>query len=295
MNYKHYLYLVWTSIALMATAWVSFADTSARYDCSLVQNGINSGLYPTTNTIYNKQTVTLALQHLADFCCKKWYLWSDRPVCNGIENRVWWIESPYIFDHLINLWFRRIDASTTPSLRYSLTADTRWAEWQTKLTSFNDTTKLTSPGEIIDTYNSSTFWQQSFTPYQISASCDLSNDTYNTLSLYERYKVTCELAMCFGKLNPNASANLAQTSAWLIDNQSCDQIAANRKETETNIVRQLLTRVWIRTITSVVDQYTNNYFIWTRRQNLYEQRLTFDQWLTFVNRKIQEGTPVCSN
>lgn len=294
MNYKHYLYIIGTSIALMATPWVWFAAT--RYDCSLVVNGVQKAASnyqsQSNNTLYDKQTITLALQHLADYCCKKWYVeWEE--ACADIENRKWWAESPYIFDHLLNLWFRRLDAEQDATLRYNLPADTAWAEWKTKLKTFNNPESLTKPNDIVTTYNSTKFWQETFTSTPLE-SCTLSNEIYTTLSLYDRYKVACDISVCIAKSQSIIWENSATTSVRRLETNPCDTLLASRKNTETALVKQLLTRVWIRTITSIVEQYTNNYFVWTRWQNLYEQRASFDQSLTFVNRKIQEWTPVCS-
>lgn len=295
MNYKHSLYIICTSIALIATSWVWFA--AARYDCSLVIDGVQKAASnyqnQTANTLYDKQTITLALQHLSDYCCKKWYIqWET--ACTGIENRKWWAESPYIFDHLIDLWFRRLDAAENATLRYNLPADTVWAEWQAKIKTFNNPESLTKPNDIVTTYNSTKFWQETNTKSIIERNCVLSNETYNSLSLYDRYKVACDISVCIAKIQPILGENSATTSVRRLETNPCDTLLASRKNTETAIVKQLLTRVWIRTITSIVEQYTNNYFVWTRWQNLYEQRASFDQSLTFVNRKIQEWTPVCS-
>ncbi len=294
------------ALSLIIIAWESFA-ADTKFDCGLIVEDkiAASTIAPNWywyNGLYDNQTIWTALQHLADYCCIQWYINASRWICKWSEERVWWAESPYLFDHLINIWFRKLDAYTDANLRYNLPADSRWTEWQQELQKFNKPSNLATPESIINVYNSDKFWrttnwQNTDNPwFIIDASCNDAKNRYDQLSLYDRYKASCEIAKCLSNTTTFAWANSSKTSINLLQEspEICETIYSNRKNTETLSVNQLATRAWIRTITSIVEQYTKNYFVWTRWQNLYEQRTSFDQWLTFVNRKVQEGTPVCS-
>ncbi len=293
-------------LSLTILAWESFA-ADIKFDCWLiVGEKVNPALivpnWYSYNWLYDSQTIWTALQHLTDYCCIQWYIDSSRDICKWSEERVWWAESPYLFDHLINVWFRKLDAYTDAKLRYNLVADNRWTEWQQELQKFNTPSNLATPENIIDIYNSDKFWRTTNWSanekdwFILDVSCNDAKDRYNQLSLYDRYKASCEIAKCLANTTTFAGANSSKTSINLLQEnpEICETIYSNRKNKETLSINQLATRVWIRTITSIVEQYTKNYFVWTRWQNLYEQRTNFDQWLTFVNRKVQEGTPVCS-
>ena len=232
------------------------------------------------STLVDESTIKQAVQNLSNSC-------------NIV---VWGAESNYIFDHLIDVSFRKLDAYSDATLRYNLTEDTKWKERQELVTKFATPSNNTKPEQVIEAFQ--TYWpssEQDWTNYIPSTSCNIENT--DSLSLRGRYKAACIIAKCLSQKQALITQNETnKTSAVLLlqKGEICDELSQNRYLSEISYMRQLVARVGIRTINNLVEQYTKNYFIWNRRQNLYEQFTTFNQNLSFVNRKIQEGTPVCS-
>lgn len=256
-------------------------------DCKIVMNWVDKGIdlfkndvKSQWNPLVDEDTIGQAVQNLSNSCNKV----------------VWWVESNYIFDHLVDLSFRRLDAYIDPALRYNLDADTKWKEWQDLVTKFATPSNNTKPEQIIQAFSSyRPLVEQAWTTYVYSSTCDIPNT--DKLSLYWRYKAACSIAKCLSEKRVLVTQNPSdETSAVRLKKEAniCDQLTSNRYEAEVSYMRQLVARAGIRTINNLVEQYTKNYFVWNRRQNLYEQFTSFNQNLSFVNRKIQEGTPVCS-
>lgn len=280
-------------IILIASIWLLYvwqptvyADFSTN-DCAIVINWVDKAMEwfkndvkSQWNTLLDENTIRQAVQNLSNSC----------------NSTVWWAESNYIFDHLIDLSFRKLDAYEDATLRYNLSPDIKWKEWQEKLKKFSDPTNNTKPQEIIDTF--ALYWpakQADWTTYVPSNTCNITNS--DSLSLRWRYKAACSIAKCLSEKKTLVTQNSTdETSAVRLQNNSeiCEDLSQNRYLSEISYVKQLIARAGVRSINNLLEQYTKNYFVGNRRQSLYEQFTSFDQNLSFVNRKVQEGTPVCS-
>jgi hypothetical protein len=64
---------------------------------------------PGNEGAFDKEALDIAKQHLGNYCDK------DKGTPGA--------ESPYLFDHLIDIGFRKLDAYAEDTLRYGLTAD----------------------------------------------------------------------------------------------------------------------------------------------------------------------------
>lgn len=274
-------------ISIFSSLWTTHADIFDTVDCPIVRNGVQKTLLEYKKSLNNQLSSIIdekalwqALQNLYNYC-------------NG---KAWWAESSYLFDHLIDISFRKLDAYKDATLRYNLDADTKWTERQTTLTDFADPTKNKKPEEIIIGFNTARSTNYQWTTLIPSeSSCTIEN--IDIMPLYTRYKAACEIAKCITLKKPRATqfaTDKTSTTSLYNEPEVCDILAKNRYLQENSYIKQLVVRAWIRTINNLVEQYTKNYFIWTRRQNLYEQFTKFDQELSFVNRKVQEWTPVCS-
>lgn len=259
----------------------AFALDNFSYDCGITvgtkDNISRAKWVDNAGGVLDKNSLEMAFLHLKNHC-------------NYI---VWWAESNLLFDHLIDMWFRRLDAYENENLRYKLASDSVWSGWIAKLNEFTDTKKTTTPEQIINAYVE--FWwddPQITIDTPNSGTCAVKN--YDQLNLYKRYLATCEMARCISlKKTVVVQEWIMYTSAALVKTDRCESIVSARKETELAFVRQLTARSALRTTESLFTSYTNTYFK-SRWSDLYENFTAFDQWLTFVNRKIQEWTATCS-
>lgn len=281
---KHLITVIWLLCIWQPFVYADFSEN----DCRIVINWADRALKQYTvdlnsqwSTLVDEKTIWQALQNLYNHC----------------DNKVWWAESNFIFDHLIDLSFRKLDAYADPTLRYNLSEDTKWKEWQKLVTDFANPANNAKPEQVIQAFNTYRPSKEvDSTIYVTSNTCEIPNT--NTLSLRGRYKASCLIAKCLSQKRWLIASDITnKTSAIRLDEKpdTCDILSENRYQSEVSYVKQLVARVWIRTINNLIEQYTKNYFVWNRRESLYEQFTSFNQNLSFVNRKIQEGTPVCSS
>lgn len=227
--------------------------------------------------VLDKNSLERAFLHLKNYC----------------NYTVWWAESPLLFDHLIDIGFRRLDAFEDERLRYELSVDSMWSRWISKINEFTDAEKITTPEKIINAYVE--FWgddPEITIDGPNSDTCAVKN--YDKLNLYKRYIATCEMARCISmKKTIVITEWVVQSSASLVKTNRCLWIVADRKENELAFVRQLTARASMRATDSLFTSYTNTYFK-SRWSDLFENFAAFDQGLIFVNRKIQEWTKTCA-
>jgi hypothetical protein len=281
---KLFTIIIATSLVCAYSTWFAVEQFD---DCKIVLNGPQAAFESMKNgitftSLLDEKTLQQALTNLHNYCTWK----------------VWWAESYYLFDHLLDLWFRKLDAYPDATLRYNLDANTKWKLWQDLVTRFADPSQKATPEQIQQAFASYRPWYEAeWSTYSTSSSCDISN--IERLSLRWRYRAVCEIASCMSlvpwivtqNIGGNWSASMLNTRGPCTES---DWVVVGRYMQELAYIKQLSARASIRTITNLVEQYTQNYFVWTRWQNLYHQFSSFDQNLQFVNRKVQEWTPVCA-
>lgn len=293
----------WYSLCGFLTAvllWAHIPTVSAEYigDCAVMLDGTSSankilGSYAQDNTVVDSQTLTLALKSLWHYCCAYSLLDPENAGCKETKELKWWADSPYLFDHLLDISYRRLDANEDSALRYGLPSDDKWSERQKKLTELGNPDNKITPSAIQQAYAANRTLGS--TPFVSSDTCSISsNIQYSTLTIDQRYAVACMMASCIAEHAPKATSNLTDASRASTTSNLCPDIYKQRINQETDYVRQLQVRVGIRNVTNILQQYTQNYFIDTRRSMLYDEITNVSQNLTFVNRKVQEWTPACS-
>lgn len=229
-----------------------------------------------TNTLFTKPALEASFLHLRNYC---------KQIPEGME-------SPYLFDHLLDISFRQLDAYDDETLRYKLPIDKEASEWAIQLNELTTNVATTTPEKIINTFNDFRMDDPSMLT-TTDSSCNVAN--YDKLNLYKRYIAACQISRCISiKTTTRVTQNTTQTSAGLVQSDLCETIVDSRKNTELAYIRQLISRSAVRTIDNMFTSYADRYFK-ERWWALHKDWTEFDQGLSFINRRVQEWTPVCSN
>lgn len=105
------------------------------------------------NDFMTTRDLEIARDHLRSYCC------IEKPALSALiwkcDNLVMWPESPYWYDHLIDVGLRRLDAE---SLYPGMSVDTQWSGWRTFL---KDTENMKNPEAFLNAYT--WYWIQSWT------------------------------------------------------------------------------------------------------------------------------------
>lgn len=276
-----FLLLIMATVIWFYWAPSAYALDNFSYDCGITvgakDNISRAAGVDNAWGVLDKNSLEMAFLHLKNHC----------------NYKLWWAESDLLFDHLIDIGFRRLDAYEDEKLRYGLATDSAGSGWIAKINEFTDTEKINTPEKIINAYVEA--WgddpQITIDPPN-TGTCAVKN--FEKLNLYKRYLATCEMARCISmKKTIVISEWVVQSSASLVKTNRCSTIVDARKDSELAFVRQLTARASLRATDSLFTSYANTYFK-SRRSDLYENFTAFDQWLTFLNRKIQEWTATCS-
>lgn len=235
-----------------------------KYDCSLAASNIDDLLKSLKNSISNfkvfkEDDIKLAHQHLKSYCCKKWFLGSD---CDG-----WWSntpESPYLFDQLIDVWFRKLDGD--PNLSYGGQLDSDGKQRREEVRKLAKDPQWKNPGEILDLFNKYRDVKQTWTD-----------------KLSVKYNDTCEesrvIKMSFPQVFDDESLDAGYSQ--------CLSIASSRVNGEMTYVNYVMVYKWIKYLKDAIHNYLMDYFLKEKSmmvlEKLSEVQWKLWQWVQKVN------------
>ncbi len=155
--------------------------------------------------IFPIEAVNVAQNHLRSYCCKKGLL-QDAETCKNLDTI--YVESPFLFDHLLDIYLRRLDAfgktDTTKDLMYWLEADPQWKERRDFMIEILQDPNGAPPMKIAEKYQKT--WKLSTDPFRIirewggedntviaDTSLNTLNQDFNNWPLVNKYTYACEL------------------------------------------------------------------------------------------------------
>lgn len=107
---------------MISLVGIAFADD----DCLLGPSPVSSGAWQAYSLVLPYQDLKLAYNHLWAYCCKNGLFPKDRNNCGDNAPKDVYLESPFLFDHLVDVWIRHFD----PLSIYSGQTVDSWAkEW----------------------------------------------------------------------------------------------------------------------------------------------------------------------
>lgn len=172
---------------LLVIVTIFSAFSFAKDDCE----NVNVGLWRSFGDFLSADDLDIARDHLRSFCCV------EKPNLSALiwncENLVMWPESPYWYDHLIDVWLRKLDAE---SLYPEMVPDLQWKEWRDFL---KDTEKMKNPEIFSDKYKK--YWIQSgvylFASYKDADNLQIDDILSKTqwFNLYDKYINYCFIVM----------------------------------------------------------------------------------------------------
>lgn len=219
------------------------------------------------NDILSEAELELAYDNLKDFCCSKSYLEDD---CDSWESKKY-PESPYLYDHIVDIWFRKLDWEE--ELLYDwVELDEKWQERREEIRELANSEDIVSPQVINNTFDQ--YW-----------------DVWWSDWMYRKYQLLCKESW------------LVQTKVFSIfsDDTSvseltnaCNWMLQDRVDRELTYVKSLMNVRWDHFMTTNLINYTDKYFARNRWISLLEKLVHFEALLLQVTKKVNEWTPQCS-
>ena len=287
---KYYLYLF---ISILITCSIllqdSFASDEDNYgDC---KNSTVWWWYVWYTSIYPQELITVAQNNLKQYCCtyKKPYLTVEQSEQCKDKIADYYVDSPRLYDHLIDVGMRYLDGDET--LQYTQAPlDTKGKERRKWVTEYGNTPTGRIPLELTNKYTEYRGTMiEDFDIVDSSKPCEDRKDIFlgynknrDTLSLAKKYFVLCELNSCMvnGQKNNRISA--------------CQSLVTERIIGERNYVQWLLLHQGTLALATNFEAYALWYINHDKFSKLLEKIVMMSKWLGFVNNKVNEMTKMCS-
>lgn len=275
---------------------ITFANSEDIYwDC----NKSTIWWYKEYTNIFPKELISLAEKNLQQYCCrnKKSYLTNEKTIACENNKVEYYIDSPRLYDHLVDIGMRYIDWDYSlqyPDSNGNIILDKKWKERREYITKYWESINGRVPLEL-----QQKFWEyrgNMIEDFEINASnndfCDLestkkrfwnNNDSRNTTtSLSKKFFVICELSSCIAENKKNNRI------------EACQSLATKRISGERNYVQWLLLYQSTLSLSTNFEAYALGYINHDMFNNLLKKIVMMSKWLWFVNNKVNEITKVCS-
>lgn len=292
-------FLVFWLIWIIVVGVVYFAPSSYGasdpnfWDCQEFNSVPQRPYYTEYPNVYPQKLVERAYKNLRNYCCVEFRNRVDDAMlefCEDNETKHF-AESPVLYDHFIDLWFRALDG--VKDLQYEdAPVDTGWVLWREHIVNFWTDPYGAIPLDVMSKYVEfrGDKWDDKFITQSKVESCwnelprleDL-NDEWDDIPLTLKYYTMCEVSSCLAYGNKNIEMI-----------SRCHNLAQKRTLQEDDLVRAVVITQGANYIDTEFTMYAKAYINHTRFDNLLEKFNTMKVGLNFINSKVHEYTRMCS-
>lgn len=297
-------------ILIMIIIWLALLSTTyaanSNWDCLLIlskdsilakwdEGNLLTGLI----TAMPKEAMEVAFENLNKYCCDAKIISSN---CSDTNDNTLYPESIYIFDHILDVYMRILDAKVNNEnwgdLLYNLTADESWLNWRKFITDQGNDENWTKPSEIkkeYDEYRKSTKNIASFNNNDRETKETWNNSIktyiiwYTGWTLLDKYNLACDLVNYI-------SENKPISGKWLTQNeyQSCKKLTKSRVDREYTYVQTLLMQKANILLWSNMDSYLSKYFVNDKLSDLQQIIFNINTSFSEINKGVTKLIPQCS-
>lgn len=305
-------------ISFVCVLWISFSDNVATNDCTIATmtnekyNFLPSGKY---SHIMPDEAMSKAFENLRYSCCQTGIFNITGTECTDYdaENSIF-PESLYLFDQLLDVYLRRLDAKQEDvngwDLVYWLEPDSLWKEWREFISQIANDSEGTPPTMINEKYRTIWKWSIFFEDYPDAdnrtfwlQNVESKSSNYEDWTLADRYNNACNIVMMlyFNIFNPleenhwseynNATAK--QSKLVSIYN-SCKNMINDRVDSERSYTEAIMQQKWSVFLDDTLNAYLNSYFLENKLSSLHDK--VFNRWSIFkeVVKSVSKLVKNCS-
>jgi len=277
----------------------------SSWDCALfsTKDAVLKSLYENDDLenfaeIMPKEAMEKVFENLNKYCCEK----KINTSCIATNDSSLYPESIYIFDHILDVYLRRLDAKQDndnwKDLLYGLEPDPLWKDWREFIIERGNDVEWSLPLEIQKKYES--MWKGTqhilrFSQYTYKtindwkANIKSAVNSYDSRTLYDKYNLACDLTKYVSE-NVIQSINLITTEEY----DNCKNLIKNRIDNENKYMKAILMQKANTLLTSNIKAYINTYFVGNKLSEL--QKIINDMNSSFfeVNKSTEKLTNECS-
>lgn len=276
----------------------AFATESDEYDCTSFASYTTPQAYADAvyqvltdegnpPTVFTKQDLQTAVSFLQHFCCEEFnkWAWEKDSVCADLPaGGKYYPQSPYIFDHLLSVGMRKLDAKEDDCKNLAIdctlqNGNTKALERRRKINEIMESTEGYPPS-VIQEY----FFKYRWTTENISDPNVVTNMYYTMCDEATRIREAIGL-------NANDVDAKLTGKRWL--NRLCYDIVENRYEKEVHYVRTVMVQKGIQYHQQNLSSYIKTYFIDNRLSDLLDKFIAIDGCFSMVLKYISRTS--CCN
>ena len=290
-------------IIWLTLLWTTYAADSI-WDCSLIWSKDSilakwgeGNLLTGVITAMPKEAMEMAFHNLNKYCC-------DAKIinCDNSNDNTLYPESIYIFDHILDVYLRRLDAKEKNdnwgNLSYNLQADWSGLEWRNFITTQGNSTTGTKPLEIKTKYEKYWLWTKDVASFinndkDTKSTWDNSIKSniiwYTSWTLRDKYNLSCDLVNYIVENYITNGKWLTQSEYELCKKLSNSRIDRERTYTQTLLMQKANILLW-----SNIDSYLSKYFVNDKLSELQQVMFDINSSFSEINKWVSKLTPQCS-
>ena len=294
-------------VTLFFVVWyVKAADTN--WDCSIVfseekllsnwsedSDGENSKLAK----IMPKEALEKAFFNLKSYCCDTKKISSGS--CSATNSDVLYPESIYLFDHVFDVYLRRLDAKQEndnwSDLLYGLEPDPQWKEWRDFMLQHGNDVNWSLPSEIKEKYDS--FWKKTIDKVSYrevnwqeqgerKEKIKEAIDDFDRWTLFDKYNLACDVSKYITE-NPMQSTKLTKD-----EYDRCTNLTDVRMNNEYTYTQTIMMQKWEKMLSANMDVYLGTYFVKNKLSNLLQTVVNMSTAFSEVNKAVRKLIDQCS-
>lgn len=263
--------------------WSAFAIETGTNDCSIVSltKDWNYTSFPNQKyqNIFTQDALKKSFDNLRAACCKREI---KELSCDGIDIEWTFPDSLFLFDHLLDVYLRRLDAKwkddNWEDLMYWLTADEKWKLRRDSISQIWNNSDWTPPLQIKQLYEQYRTWTKYLPKYNDDNTQKDNTTRKNSVSwniavfgewtLLDRYNNACDLItymylditknMEHRKYTLDTSTRQAKLKNIY---NSCTNLINNRVSSERIYTEAIAQERWNAFLDNNIDAYLNVYFL----------------------------------
>jgi len=298
------IFITISILNLLILFWYIFAEDSAnidRWDClGLIQatwgnfGKILDNRSWKNENIYPKESIKRALLNLKSYCCHINTLWSETPGCK-YDKEKWLLsdnypDSKYLYDHLVDIWFRRLDAMEK-LLYEKVIPDPIWKEWRDFINNKWVQTEWTTPTDIVPKFQEQRTLDVNYllpnredwnynSQYQKERT--LKTQEYSNWPLINRYSSVCEItAYIYWHLWLNLWDYTRKN--WYV---WCKWLSKNLITRNVIFTKAIVLKKSNKLLYDNMNTYVSNYLSQSKLTKLKETILWIVETFNVVNKKV---------
>lgn len=294
-------------IVLFFGACVTLA-ANTDWDCSVVFSQekllLNWGedIEDPIAKIMPKEAMEKVFDNLKSYCCDTKKL--DTGSCVSKNSDVFYPESIYFFDHVFDVYLRRLDAKEEndnwENLLYWLEPDWSGKERREFIIKHGNDVNWSLPLEILQKYNS--FWSGAQTIPVYSEMDWVKQDVweketesaindYDIWTLYDKYNLACDVSKYITEYVMK-SANLSKLTTE--EYSQCKNLTNKRINNEKIYAQIVLMQKWDKMLSENMDAYMDTYFVNNKLSNLLQEIFNISTSFSEVTRAVSRLVNHCN-